>query len=143
MLNLKELAEEYGVRIQVWPRYVSVNGERRQDGFDLELLGSHTIDPTHLDPSCTLCQRAAVALLRIAQQVTCDQDHPTQSGVRVEICPHEMSLVCSPRLENRPLVIVTINIFRRSEHIEHANEHELDVLNTLKKRLAELSIHEL
>lgn len=62
---LKGLVHAYNVSFQLWPEYNCENGERRQIGTEVELLGSHTSDPAHLNPSCCQCHhvRAALALL--------------------------------------------------------------------------------
>jgi hypothetical protein len=141
--SLEDLAKKYCVHAQVWPQYSSVNGERCQVGYEVELLGSHSLDPSHVNPSCPLCLRAARTLLQIANAVIGRDGAQHQSDIPCEIYTHEGSIVCSPRLENRALVSVTIRIVRASDLIEKANERELEKMNSIKRRLSELGIHEL
>src|SRR5512143_960243 len=64
--NLSELVTTSDVLLQVWPVYSVRNRERVQVGFELELLGSHSLDPSHLDPGCPKCSRLRAALYGVA-----------------------------------------------------------------------------
>jgi hypothetical protein len=44
--RVQSLVTEYGVFWQFWPQFEQTHGERRLVGFEVELIGSHTSDPT-------------------------------------------------------------------------------------------------
>ncbi|MBZ5663252.1 MAG: hypothetical protein LAO30_01480 [Acidobacteriia bacterium] len=136
--DLQVAVREYGVFWEVWPQFVVEDGEHRQVGFELELIGSHTLDSTHLDPACPTCYRVRSGLLALANAVV--QRMALRSRALIyDIDSHPNSIVCSPAFGNRPLVSVSINVFPRD-----ADNHpvDTDVLDEIKKYLAECGIHE-
>ncbi len=101
---------QYGVFWHVWPQHAIVDGERRQIGVELELMGSHTADPSHLDPDCPECCRVRFALIRIAEYLIRDVLTGMQEPLGCEIDPHSTCIISSPGLQNRPYVSVSILI---------------------------------
>jgi hypothetical protein len=57
---------KYGVFWQLWPQFDSTGGERRQVGFEVELIGFHTPDLNHVDPACPMCHHVRSVLLGVA-----------------------------------------------------------------------------
>ena len=41
---------EYSIFWQSWPQFENANGEHRQVGIELELIGAHASDLNHIDP---------------------------------------------------------------------------------------------
>lgn len=124
---------------QLWPQHAVIHGERRQIGFELELIGSHTLDSNHLDPGCTQCYQLRSILLAIADQLAHDvfRDH---DSVTYDIDPHSASIVCLPGLANRPCVTVSI-IVTESHALDRAPGTLSDlVVSRARDYLAELGI---
>ena len=48
---------EYGIFWELWPQFVGTGSERQSVGLEVELIGSHTMDANHLDPTCPMCRR--------------------------------------------------------------------------------------
>jgi hypothetical protein len=53
----------YFVGCSVWPVYLPMSGKRRQIGFEVELVGSHSPDSHRLDRGCRACNRVRLKLL--------------------------------------------------------------------------------
>jgi hypothetical protein len=136
-LNLTELVREYNICCEVWPEYLSVDGEHRQVGFELELLGSHSLDPNHLDPACPMCKRVRAALREIAGSIV-----PSGNSVTYEIDAHSESLICEPRLGHRPFVIVSIRILHRQGFDQPIAPCVIACLKQIIAHLEELGVRE-
>jgi hypothetical protein len=132
------LLRSYAVLWQLWPQYAVINGERRQVGFELELMGSHTLDPNHLDPGCPQCHRVRSILLAIAEQLA-HEVVPNGGSVTCDIDPHSASIVCVAGLGNRPCVTVSI-IVTDSHVFDHATTLGDAVVSNARSYLAELGI---
>ena len=111
--NLNTMLNGYFVACSVWPVYLPMHGERRQIGFKVELLGSHSPDPHHLDPGCLTCDRVRFKLLAIAETTIASVAPNLQQSVRCEIQARGASILCWPRLGNRSFVSVSIGIFHQ------------------------------
>jgi len=136
--NLTELVREYKICCEVWPEYLLVDGERRQVGFELELLGSHSSDTYDLDPICPMCKRARAALLAIAGSIV---PRPL-NAVRYEIDTHSQSIMCAPRLGNRPFVTLSIHILHKHGFDQPIDACETDCLKQIRGHLEELGVRE-
>lgn len=137
--KLNGLLRSYTMLWQLWPQYAVLHGERRQIGFELELIGSHTLDPNHLDPGCLQCHRVRSILLAIAENVA-HEVFPNHHSVSYDIDPHSASIVCIPGLANRPCV--TVSIIVTDNHVfERATGGLGDaVVSNARTYLAELGI---
>jgi hypothetical protein len=129
----------FAVFWHVWPYRTVIDREVRQIGFELELMGSHCLDPNHLNPGCPQCRRVRSALLVVAKHLT-DHVFPNlEESLTYDIEPHPTSVVYSA---NRACVTLSIIVMRR-----HAFDRAMDgsdnfVLGNVKKSMAELGITE-
>ncbi len=102
------LLSNYDVFWHLWPQRAVIDREVRQVGFELELMGSHSLDPSHLDPGCPQCRRVRSVLLAVAEYLA-DQLLPNLlESVTYDIDPHSTCVVCPAGLANRPCVIVSV-----------------------------------
>src|ERR1700757_2851199 len=126
--RLQSLVAEYGVFWQLWPQFEQTHGERRLVGFEVELIGSHTSDLNHVDPSCPTCRHVRSVLLSIADlmpgELTLSRDFITYN-----IDSHSNSIVCLPALGNRSAVWVTIFF---SLNRANGQSLETDLLNEVR-----------
>ena len=136
--NLIELVRNYHIRCEVWPEYAVVARGLQKVGFELELLGSHSSDSHHLDPTCLMCERVRAALLAIVGDIVPGPDN----SVRYEIDPHWQSLMCAPRLGNRPFVTVSIRILHRQGFDQPIDACEIGCLKQIRGHLEELGVRE-
>jgi hypothetical protein len=137
--NLDGLLRSYAMLWQLWPQYAVLHGERRQIGFELELIGSHTLDPNHLDPGCSQCHRVRSILLAIADNLA-HEVFRNDDSVTYDIDPHSASITCLPGLANRPCVTVSV-IVTDNRAFEHATGGLGDVVvSNAREYLAELGI---
>ncbi len=123
----------------VWPYRTVIDREVRQIGFELELMGSHCVDPNHLDPGCPRCRRVRGALLVVAEHLANHVFPNLQESLTYEIDSHSTSIVYSA---NRACVSVSIVVMHR-----HAFDRAIDgsdnlVLGSLKQSMAEIGITE-
>ena len=126
--RVQSLVTEYGAFSQFWPQFEQTHGERRLVGFEVELIGSHTSDLNHVDPSCPTCRHVRSVLLSIADlmpgELTLSRDFITYN-----IDSHSNSIVCLPALGNRSAVWVTIFF---SLNRANGQSLETDLLNEVR-----------
>ena len=136
--RVQSLVTEYGVFWQFWPQFEQTHGERRLVGFEVELIGSHTSDPNHLDLSCPACRHVRSVLLAIADLMPGELTHSGNS-LTYNIDSHSNSIICMPALGNRSAVWVSIYVF-----LNRANGQsiEMDLLNGVKTFLYRWGIHQ-
>ena len=139
---LEEMLHEFGVFWHAWPVYVWVHGERRQIGVELELTGSHSQDPEHLDPDCAECQRVRSVLVAAAEHITERLSSAQQTQTSWEIEPHYSDIVSSPSLGYRPCVTVSICITQNDVGESPADLSDTPVVENLRRCLLELRIPE-
>ena len=130
----------YYTACSVWPVYFQMKGERRQIGYEVELLGSHSADPDHLDPGCLACNRLRNRLLAIAKAVIASISSSLRESVRCEIHARDASSLFWPRLGNRSLVSVSINISHQHGFDRPIDQSEMATLDEVKNRLAAFGI---
>ena len=130
----------YYTACSVWPVYCQMNGERRQIGYEVELLASHSADPDHLDPGCLACNRLRNKLLTIANAVVASISPSLRESVRCESHARDASSLFWPRLGNRSLVSVSISISHRHGFDRPIDQSEIATLDEIKNRLAELGV---
>lgn len=137
--RLTGLLRSYAILWQLWPQYAIAHGERRQTGFEVELIGSHTLDPSHLDPGCEHCRRVRSILLAVAQNLSHDVFR-NQDSVSYDIDQHSASIVCLPGLANRPCV--TVSIIVTNSHVFEGTRDRLDdsLVSNAREYLAEFGI---
>lgn len=137
--KLDGLLRSCAVLWQLWPQHAVLQGERRQIGFELELIASHTLDPNHLDPGCPQCHRLRSTLAAIAENLA-HELFRNHDSVTYDIDPHSASIVCVPGLANRPCVTVSI-IVTDNRALDRAAGGLCDlVVSDAREYLADLGI---
>ena len=129
---------DYGVFWQQWPEFEQTDGERRLVGLEVELIGSHASNNSHLDPSCRLCHRVRLVLLRIAYLMVEDL-RGSGNFLMYNVDSHSNSILCLPALGNRAAVSVSINIRWRASS---GQAFEMDLQGKLRAFLAKHSIRQ-
>jgi hypothetical protein len=136
--NLTELVRDYNICCDVRPKYVGTGGERRQVGFDLELLGSHSSDRYHLDPTCPMCERVRAALLAVTGMIV----PKSGKSVRYEIDAYSKSIMWTSTLGNRPFLTLSIRIVNWQWFDQPIDRCEISPLIQIRERLVELGVRE-
>lgn len=107
--RMQSIVEAYNIFGQLWPHFEDTEGgERRMVGLELELIGSHTSEASHVDPSCPMCQHVRSVLLDIADLMSKDDAGEREDGLFYDIDSHWNSIVSLPEPENRSAVSVSI-----------------------------------
>lgn len=101
--------------LHVWQAHAPNNGTGRESAIEVELVGSHTSDPSHLDPSCPACRRLRSELLAIAQEAVRRVASAASAGVTFDFYADPTCIVCSPGDGQRPCVTVSIYMSSRSD----------------------------
>jgi hypothetical protein len=123
---------------QLWPQFEQNAGERHVIGYELELIGYHKSDPSHVDPTCPMCQDVRSELLAIAHRMVQENGFRRESMI-YRIDPRSNAVLCLPALGNRSAVCVTVTIFwRRAE----GQAIETELLGTLKASLSKHGLHQ-
>lgn len=105
--RVQSVVEAYSIFGQLWPQFEDTEaGERRMIGLEVELIGSHPSEASHVDPSCPMCQHVRSVLLEIADLMSEDEDHEDTFFYDIE--SHWNSIVSLPESENRSAVSVSI-----------------------------------
>lgn len=134
--RLRPAVSEYRIFCQLWPQFEASNGERRMVGAEVELIGSHSLDPSHFDPGCTVCHHVRSALLTIAHEIV-KQTGLTSRRFIVDVDSHANLILILPALGNRSLLTVSLNIsWNRDDDVQS------DVLSDIKRFLYENGIHQ-
>ena len=133
-LELTEMVKRFRVCWEVGPEYTIVRHEKRQNGFALELSGTHASGAEHPTPGCQSCQEVFAALQAIAVHILPREERDSA----FEIGPYDQAIHYSPAHRNRPEVTLTIRIHHRSEFDGPVDACEVRCLGEMKQRLAEL-----
>jgi hypothetical protein len=136
--RLQSAVFEYGVFYQLWPKFEGSNGERRLIGAEVELIGSHTADPNHLDLACPMCHHVRSALLTVANDLV-QQTGLASPDFIIDVDASANLVLILPALGNRSLVTVSINV---SWNQGNGNDVESDALSDIKGFLSECGIHQ-
>jgi hypothetical protein len=134
--GLQATTAEYGIFWQVWPLIDIRAGERRPLGLEVELIGGHTLDLNHLDPTCPMCGNVKSVLLTIADLMISSvlkHDHLTY-----DLDSRPNSILCLPSLGNRPAVSVGIDVWWN----DTSKTLETDLLSEVKTFLSQYGIHQ-
>jgi hypothetical protein len=137
--SVKDLVAKADVFLQVWPVYSLRNKERAHVGFELELLGSHSPDPTHLDPSCPKCSRLRSALYDVACHLAHEANLNSQGPLFCTVTSPS-SIVCLQRYNNRAFVQISMEIQTCSDR--SISPSDIGVINELRTRIRETGIQE-
>lgn len=126
--------------LHVWPVSVPGNGAGRKSTVEVELIGSHTSDSTHLNPSCPACRRVRSQLLSIAQTSVRRVAAAQSSETSFQIHTDPARIVCSPRDGQRPCV--TVSIYVSSGSNGSAQNGSSAAVSQIKQALTVLGIRE-
>ena len=123
---------------QLWPQTEQDGGERRVTGFEVELIGHHKSEPTHVDPTCPMCHRVRFELLAIAHRML-NETGLTRDSLTCSIDARSSSVLCLPALGNRSAVCVSITLsWKRAA----GQGHETELLAIIKSGLSKHGIHQ-
>jgi hypothetical protein len=136
--RVQSLVTEYGVFWQCWPQFEQTHGERRVVGFEVELIGSHTSDLSHIDPACPRCRGVRAVLLSIANLVPADLALGVNS-MTYNFDSHSGTILCLPALGNRSAVPVSIYL---SWNRSNGQSFETDLLTEVRALLNKCGIHQ-
>ncbi len=100
--------------LHVWPVHMPAKEAERDATIEVEIIASHTSDPSHLDPSCPACRRVRSELLSIAQMAVQRVASTQTNAISFDVYADLGSIVCSPRDGQRPCVTVSIYLSSRS-----------------------------
>ena len=136
--ELKELVQRFRVCWEASSEDTYLEGEKRQIGFSLELIGTHEPEIKHPDPGCEHCRRVYSALKRIADWIMPKEERPTV----YEIEPYRQAISYSHARHDRPDVTLTIRIVHRSDFDRPVDDCELRCLEEMKQSLKRLGVSE-
>ena len=128
---------EYSIFWQSWPQFENANGEHRQVGIELELIGAHASDLNHIDPSCPVCRRVRSVLLEIADRVLTGA--VLTQNILSMVDSHSNSILCLPALGNRSAVSVSVYIYWNTSNGQSPDK---DLLTAIKTYLNKWGIHQ-
>ena len=136
--KLAELVRNYNICCEVRPKYMGAGGTRRPVGFDLELLGSHSSDRYHLDPTCQMCELVRAALLAVTRRIV----HRSGRFVTYDINAHLNSVMWTSALGNRPFVTLSIRMLDGERFDRPVDPGEIGPLIQIRELLEELGVRE-
>jgi len=136
--RVQSVVADYGVFWQLWPQFEQTGGERRLAGFEVELIGSHNSELSHVDPGCPMCHRVRSVLRGIADLML-REGVLNRDSLACSIDSHANSVLCLPALANRSAVSVSVHIFWSHPQ---GQALETDLLATIKTSLAKPGIHQ-
>ena len=132
-----EFVRTQDVFMHVWAVPTTAAGARRGSEHEVELIGSHTADPRHLDASCSACHHLRAQLESIARTASERTTRLTSQSADFDVYTDPALIVCG--IGQRPCVTVSIYVRDRTDHA-HAND--TDAVSQLKQVLAALGIRE-
>ena len=115
MLEVTAESARADVFLHLWQAHVPNNGTGRESAVEVELIGSHTSDASHLNPSCPACRHLRSALLSIAQEAVQRVASAGSAGITFDVYADPACIVCSPGDGQRPCVTVSIYVGSRSD----------------------------
>lgn len=134
-----EFAAAEEVFMHVWAVPTSGDGTRRISEREVELIGSHTADPKHLDPSCSACHHLRAQMESIARTAVERTASSIQRPADFDVYSDPGSIVFSPGNGQRPCVTVSIYVRDRAER---ARSNDDDPVSELKLVLGAHGIRE-
>ena len=131
--QLRALATKYRVCWEVYPDKVVDAGQLQQDGYRLELYGTHVSGTDHVDPGCCHCLEVWNALRSIAESIM-PKDHRDS---QYEISGFDRGIHYSRARNARPDVELHIRISHRNG-FGPVDACEVRCLSEMKEKLQEL-----
>lgn len=125
------------VFMHVWGVPTTGDGMRRGSEHEVELIGSHTADPSHLDPSCSVCHHLRARMESIARTASERTGHLASQETYFDVYSGPASIVCG----NGQRPCVTVSIYVRDQ-ADHAHSNGDDPVSQLKHVLSSLGIRE-
>jgi hypothetical protein len=132
--ELAALVRRYRVCWEVWPEFFTLNGEKRQVGFTLELSGCPEPEDARPVLDWSVCARVFAALHRIAEAILLREKRPT--GYAID--PYDQAFHFSRLRQDRPDVNVCIHLYHRQGFEQPVDACEVRCLEEMETRLAEL-----
>ena len=126
--------------VHVWPVSLTKDGER-QTLFEVEINGSHSSDPNHIDPSCPQCRRLRSMLYNIATRVVASISSDVRNSVVLDVYSDVDRVVIPPQNGHQPAVVVSIGVHAVSTFAE--TPEVVAVISELKAALGRFGIREL
>ena len=128
------------VFMHVWPvPTLTSDGTRRESAHEVELIGSHTADPNHLDPSCSACHQLRSRLQAMARMAV-ERVAPSAGHLPdLDIYYDPGCIVCSPSGQ-RPCVTVSIYVHVQQDHSPSTTS--ADTVSQLKNILYKFGVRE-
>jgi len=136
--RVQSLVTEYGVFWQSWPQFEQRHGERRLVGFEVELIGSHPSDLSHLDPGCSKCRNVRTVLLMIANLLP-GEARLGEDCLIYDVDSHSNSILRLPALGNRSAVSVSVYVYWSRSN---GQSFETDLLTEIKTFFSRWGIHQ-
>ena len=126
--------------VHVWPVSLTKDGDRKTT-FEVEINGSHSSDPNHLDPSCPQCRRLRSMLFNIANRVVAGASTGARNSVVLDVYSDAARVVIPPQNGHQPAVVVSIGVHAASSFAE--TPEVAAVISELKTALGRFGIREL
>jgi len=136
--DLQSAVVGYGVFCELWPQFLGRGGELQKVGLEVELIGSHTPEITHMNPACQMCSRVRTLLLAVARHIITGMTSDSRP-ITCSVDSHTNSILCLPARGNRSFVWVSINIFWSEKA---RSSLEADMLCDIKDSLSKLGIRQ-
>ncbi len=137
---MTELVATEEVFMHVWPvPTLTSDGTRPESAHEVELIGSHTADPNHLDPSCSACRQLRSRLQSIAREAVERVAQSAGDSPDLDIYYDPGCIVCSPSGQ-RPCVTVSIYVHVQQDH--SPSNTSADTISEIKNVLSKLGVHE-
>ena len=133
--ELEDLVQRYRVCREVFPEYMFVEGQKRQIGFTLELIGTHPPEVQHPEPGCSECVKMFHALEAIAGWITPKEHRDSQ----YDILAYDQAIHRSHRRGGRPDVVLSMHIGHRSG-FGPVDACEERCLKEMEQKLGELGV---
>ena len=140
MQAMTELVATEEVFMHVWPvPTLTSGGTRRESAHEVELIGSHTADPKHLDPSCSACHQLRSRLQAMARMAVERVAPSAGDSSDLDIYYDPGCIVCSPSGQ-RPCVTVSIYVHVQQDH--SLSTTGADTVTQIKNLLSKLGVRE-
>jgi hypothetical protein len=136
--TLRELVQHFRVCYETVPDYCFIDHVRQQNGFVLELFGTHEQGVEHPIPGCHHCHNVRMALEVIAKYILPREKRDSE----YDIAPFDHSIQYSSVRNNRPDVSLRISIQHRTGFDRGVDACEIQCLNEMTQQLKELGASE-
>ena len=129
-----DLVKLYQISWGTWPEYLTISGEERRVGFELELSAAHEPGTGHLGPGCPACRHTYEALRAVADRIL---PAPERSSM-CRVCPYGQALRYSKASGSRPDVVLRLKVLHEGGPERVKGQCELRCMKLMEATLAEL-----